>query len=294
LALVVLRSGRLVLEIAPTIGGSVTRLDRIDRDGPHPILRPSDEAALTREGASQAAMHPLVPFANRVPGNLIDLVDPPLSLQPNVTGESAALHGIGWQRPWRVLEARQDFCTLELSVPQQDWTFGFRATQAFTLEDDRLRAEIALENTSDRAIPAGFGFHPYFVRRPGMTLQFRADHFWLEGPGHLPTEAIALPPELDFVTPMPLPYAWRNNCYSGWDGRATLCDPHGPTLHMTASTELPELMLYTPPGAQYFCLEPQSHTPGAATKARAGRPATPLRVLAPSQRMAATLLMELG
>jgi galactose mutarotase-like enzyme len=44
-------------------------------------------------------------------------------------------------------------------------------------------------------------------------------------------------------------------------------------------------MLYTPPGAEFFCLEPQSHTTGAVTRARARPPATPLQVLAAGQHL---------
>jgi galactose mutarotase-like enzyme len=48
-------------------------------------------------------------------------------------------------------------------------------------------------------------------------------------------------------------------------------------------------MLYTPPGAGYFCLEPQSHTTGAVTRARARPPATPLQILASGERLAVDL-----
>jgi aldose 1-epimerase len=285
---IALKSAGLRVEIAPERGGSVTRLDATMRDGARPILRPTGGD----KDASQAAMHPLLPFANRVPDNVIDLAEPPLHLLPNVPGERCALHGIGWQRAWRVLEATPESCALELIV--EDWVFRFRATQRFSVEDNRFHAEITIENTSDRAIPAGLGFHPYFLRRPGMTLQFRAERFWLEGPGHLPTDAIALPPELDFAEPAPLPESWRNNCYSGWDGVARLRDAESVVVHITAGETLRELMLYTPSGADFFCLEPQSHTSGAVTKARARWPATPLRILAPSEGLAGSMTIEVA
>jgi aldose 1-epimerase len=207
-------------------------------------------------------------------------------------GESCALHGIGWQKAWRVTTAQEDRCTLELIVPREEWAFGFRAVQQFRVQGGEFRAEIAVENTTDRPIPVGLGFHPYFVRVKGMTLQFRADRFWLEGPDHLPTDAISLAPELDFSNPAPLPESWRNNCYSGWDGRALLHDPaRGLELRLQASRGLRDLMLYVPPREGYFCLEPQSHTTGAVTRARAHPPAIPLRILAPKERLAAEMTM---
>jgi aldose 1-epimerase len=272
-----LRGDRLRAEITPE-GGSLTRLDLGNGVA---ILHPSD-----------AAMHPLLPFANRVPGNIIDLVDPPLRLPPNVPGEACALHGIGWQRQWRVAEVQEDRSTLELTVSAEDWVFGFRAVQTFHIDDGAFRASLAIENTNDRPIPAGLGFHPYFARRPGMKLQFKAAHFWLEGPGHLPTDPITPPPELDFTTPAAIPDTWRNNCYSGWDGRAVLHDPaFGLEVNIQAGPGLRDLMLYTPPGAAYFCLEPQSHTTGAAIRARAHPPATPLQLLAPAEHLAVDMII---
>lgn len=289
-----LRSRRLDLHIVPGVGGSIARLDLRHSDGAVPILRPADPAAIARDGAVQAAMHPLVPFANRVPDNVIDLVDPPIRLEPNATGERCALHGIGWQRSWRILQAREDRCVMELIVPENDWAFGFRATQELSVQDCRFHASIALENISKRPIPAGVGFHPYFMRTAGMTLQFRAERFWLEGPGYLPTDTISIPPELDFADPAPIPGTWRNNCYSGWDGQAKVCDPaRGLDLHIGASATLGELMLYTPPSAAFFCLEPQSHTSGATNQARAHHPATPLRVIAPSEVIAGDFTVDI-
>jgi len=270
-----LHSDRLHAVIAPQ-GGSVTRLDLESGDAVHPILHPSD-----------LAMHPLIPFANRVPGNIIDLVEPPLRLPPNVPGEACALHGIGWQRVWHVTEANEERCTLELVVKPDDWVFGFRAVQEFNVLGGEFRATLEIENTNDQSIPAGLGFHPYFFRAPGMQIQFNAERFWPEGPGHLPTDAISLPPELDFAAPVPLPDSWRNNCYSGWDGRATIHDPvRGLEVTIRASGPLRDLMLYTPPGAEFFCLEPQSHTTGAVTRARGQPPATPLHILAAGERLA--------
>jgi aldose 1-epimerase len=201
-----------------------------------------------------------------------------------VPGESCALHGIGWQRSWRVVHAFEDRCALELILSEREWPFGFRATQAFNVAGPRFSATIAIENTSRRPIPAGLGFHPYFVRTPGMALEFQATRFWLEGPGYLPTDAISLPAELDFTAPKLLPPSWRNNCYSGWNGCVALHDPaRGLQVTMQANGTLKDLMLYTPPKADYFCLEPQSHTTGAVTKARAAAPAEPLRILQPAE-----------
>jgi aldose 1-epimerase len=54
------------------------------------------------------------------------------------------------------------------------------------------------------------------------------------------------------------------------------------------------LVLYTPPAADFFCVEPVSHVTDAVNLAASGRTDTGLRVLAPGEtlRAAMTLVPE--
>lgn len=291
--LISLQSDELYLEIAPEIGGSVARLDLKLTTGTFlPILRPVSVDALMRGGAAQSAMHPLVPFANRARGNCIDIVEPPLILHSNVADEPCALHGIGWQRPWTIVATSQTDCLMELVVQEGDWVFPFRSTWHLSLAGASLQATLSIENISRRSIPAGIGLHPYFHRMPGMQLSFMAERFWLEGPGHLPTDAISLPAELDFANGRPLPDCWRNNCYGDWRGSLVIDDiERGITINLSASASLPELMIYTPTAAPFFCLEPQSHTTGATARRAADSLAKPLKILQPGETLVGEMIL---
>ncbi len=155
-------------------------------------------------------------------------------------------------------------------------------------------AHLWMRNDAGHEIPAGLGAHPYFPRLPDTTIQFNASHFYLEGPDHLPTEAISLPPELDFSVAANLPTSWRNNAYGGWSGRATISQPTlGYQLSLLANEGLRELMFYTDPGLPRFALEPQSHTSGA-TLHSVTAPQVGLSVLHPGQILAVSLSLSLS
>jgi aldose 1-epimerase len=79
-----------------------------------------------------------------------------------------------------------------------------------------------------------------------------------------------------------------DNVYTGWDGRATIEWPERRAkLEMTSRGPLGFLVLFTPAGEDFLCVEPVSHCTDALNMAAAGATDTGLRVLAPGQRLEA-------
>lgn len=269
----------LTASILPKVGGCLKGLDLKRPDGGvSPVLLAPSTIAACAGDALQSGHFAMLPYVNRARGNTLRCGDQIIPMPPN-TAEPVALHGAGWQGNWRVLSSMQDRCELALDAPD-DYPFRFHARQTFELSDDGLRITLGLTNTSRHTIPVGLGFHPYFPRDTATRLQFDAEWFWLEGPGHLPTDAIRVPPELSFAGSKPLPGKWRANCYTGWAGKAVIEQPSlGYGLSMTASDNCPDLMFYTPPDERFFALEPQSHTSGFVQTTKDDSMATPMRKL---------------
>ena len=54
-----------------------------------------------------------------------------------------------------------------------------------------------------------------------------------------------------------------DNCFDGWDGRATIVWPaRRLRLDLEASAPFRHLVIYVPPGQSFFCVEPVSHANG--------------------------------
>ena len=282
-----LRSRFLVARVLPEIGSCLESVMLIRPDGTTtPVLLAPSVAAMQAGDARQAAHFPMLPFVNRVPGNMLRCEGREFSVAPN-TDEPLALHGTGWQGSWRVLSQSPEACEMELHAPT-GFPFDFRASQKITLSDSALLIEPGLTNTSSHPIPVGLGFHPYFPRDQATRLQFNADWFWLEGPGHLPTDAIRTPPELSFAMSRALPDRWRANCYTGWTGPVVIDQPaRGHRIEMIASKGLRDLMVYAPPGTGFFAVEPQSHTTGFLDTQSDSPTTTPLHALPPNAQFAA-------
>ena len=86
-------------EVLPALGGCIAGLWL---DGV-PVLRAAADPPALRS-AREAGCYPLVPFANRLGHATLQWqgTGPPL-VRPG-GDEPHAIHGVGWQRPWAVLE----------------------------------------------------------------------------------------------------------------------------------------------------------------------------------------------
>lgn len=253
-----IESARLRATIDDETGACVRGLDFLGRDQTwRPVL-----AAAKPEGgdAGASAMFVMFPFANRARDNVLRLAGREFNCEPN-TADPLAIHGYAWQRRWAVETATESACRLRLEA-HCDAQFPVALIQDFRLEASVLVVSLTAHNTGASSLPVGCGWHPYFPHTAETELRFDAQSFWLEGPGHLPTEPLKVPPELSFATSRKVPATWRNNCYQDWSGTATVLQPSlGYSLEMQASPNLRHLLLYTPQ-SNVFALEPQSHVSG--------------------------------
>jgi aldose 1-epimerase len=255
-----LHAGGATLLLAPEIGGGVVQWRHRGR----PMFRPTAPATLAQAAADgnsrQLACYPLVPFSGRVANRRFSWQGVSYDLPERFGG--FAIHGVGWLRPWTVTAQTATSARLELEVaPSVDWPFAFRSWQNFTLAADSLAMEIGIENRHDAAAPCGFGLHPFFPRSPELTLQFTAGSVWHNaGPGEVPSERTAIPPEWDHHEGRKVGPVFIDNDFPGWDGRALLRYPdRGYQIRVTADKVFGHTVVYVPDGRDFFAIEPVSH-----------------------------------
>jgi aldose 1-epimerase len=257
-----LRKGRLGVDLAPEAGGSVARFrcDGID------ILRPMTDDAIASGKGNNAALYPLVPFSNRIANGQLAFEGEVFQLARNWPGVNHPMHGDGWAHPWQVIAATDTSAEIvyeHARAGNGGWPFRYRARQRYRLDDDQLAVAISLENLEDRPVPAGIGLHPFFVRDPDCTLTCRTTFAWRTDAEVLPVERIPVPPDWDFAAGRRPDSVALDNCFDGWDGRATIAWPaRRLRLDLEASEPFRHLVIYTPPGQSFFCVEPVSHANG--------------------------------
>jgi aldose 1-epimerase len=275
-----LRCGELICEIEPDLGGCIRSL----RIGELPVLRPSP-AELT--SARQAASYPLVPYSNRIAQARLQWQGTLYPLVRNNGAEPHAIHGVGWQRPWSVLQG--DDTTALLSYehrPDSAWPFAFDASQAFALRADRLEMTLSITNQSRDPAPAGLGWHPFFAKREHSRIAFAATGRWEMGEDKLPTRRVpssGLDAECASLD--------VDHCYEGWSGEAQLRDER---LKVRVTSSLKRLVVFTTPVRDSIAIEPVSHVNNAMSLVNAGATAADLGLvtLQPGESCTAQMAIE--
>ena len=279
--MVELKAGAMRCEVEPAMGGCLAGLWLQDI----PVLRPPPPEGLA--SARQSGGYPLVPYSNRIGQARLEWEGTLYALVRAGNEEPHAIHGIGWQRPWSVLE--QDERSLMLAYehkPDSHWPFAFDCSHTFRLRETALELTLALTNQSQAPAPAGLGWHPWFMKRSRSRISFEATGRWEMGNDKLPTArkpAHGLDADCAFLD--------VDHCFDGWDGVVHLRDE---SMHVRLRSSLARLVVFTNPKREHIAIEPVSHVNNAVQLHAGGRSAQELglRVLAPGETMVAHMSLE--
>lgn len=270
-------------DIRPDLGGAIAGLWLADV----PVLRSTTTAA-ELSSARQAGSYPLVPFSNRVGHASLQWAGTSHPLIKNNAPEPHAIHGVGWQSPWEVLESGLQFALLSYEhKADAAWPFAFDSSQAFRLTADTLELTLSITNQSDVAAPAGLGWHPYFVKRANSRLTFEATGRWEMNDEKLPTERRSVQGlDVDCAS------LDVDHCFDGWQGVVHLRDEQ---LHTQIRASVSRLVVYTQPTRDFVAIEPVSHVNNAINlMEHTGVPAQELGVcvLQPGESLSADMSIQ--
>ncbi len=235
------------------------------------------------DAPTDMACVPLLPFANRIARGRFTVAGREIVL-PRLDGEAHALHGDGWLSPWDVVDIDRDHATLSFHHPADNWPWRYQAWQELRITGDGYHHTLRLINLGETPMPAGLGLHPWLPRTSATVYRGLHRGRWQMGDDQLPRELIELPAPQDWWHGAPVASQISDTCYTGRHGHLTINWPdRGLALAMAPSALLSFTHVYVPAAADFFCVEPVSHSPDAIH-----RPKEPGLVwLAPGEALAA-------
>lgn len=274
-----LHAGPVRLALRPDLGAAIAGLWHEDL----PVLRSRapEELANVRDSGGYA----LVPYSNRLGWRRFHWLGEAHHTEPNFDGSPHSLHGLAWQRPWKVAAHSVQDAVLTLSHGGDgSWPFPFELRQSFTVNEQALELRLEFTNTAATPAPVGLGWHPYFPRRARSRLHAEVSGRWEVDAAKLPTQCVSQP-GLD----ADVAHLQFDHCFEGWHGAVRIRDE---CLSLQLSSSLERLVVYTPQDADFFCVEPVSHVTNAINM---GDPASlGLRTVQPGETTTAWLKLEIG
>ena len=288
LQVIELRAGATRLEVAPEIGGSITRYASERAGRIVDWMRPASPDALAERAAGGMSSFPLVPFSNRIRDARFRFRGREVQLPQNFRPEPHAIHGHGWRARWTVVERAEARLTVEYRHPAGAWPWAYAAQQTFDLDDERLLVRFAVTNEAREPMPVGFGLHPYFVRTPRVLVRADVGPMWEADADVMPVRLVPPPQQLLLggaglhpdATPL-------DNNFTRFGGRAVIEWPEwNARLRVEADPVYACLVVYTPAGRDFFCVEPATNCIDGFNLADRGRRDTGLIVLDPGDTAA--------
>lgn len=216
----------------------------------------------------------LFPFPNRIHTGRFQWHEKEYSL-PTTDKFGNAIHGLCLDRPWRVIEQKDDLVTgqFQLSIDAPDrmslWPADFVIEVDYEIVHNRLRANFRIGNPSNRALPWGLGTHPYFKlplspnsQVGDCLIEVPADRRW-ELSNCLPTgNLLDLDESYDlrdgaYVSTVKLDDVYTGVQCDGPQFDCTVMDERaGLQVVQTCPPIFREIVVFTPPNRAAVCIEP--------------------------------------
>jgi aldose 1-epimerase len=250
-----------------------------------------------REGRSRldASSFLMIPYSNRIENGTFTFQGRRYQLDH---GERHSIHGDVRTRPWHVVDrlTTRIECTLDSTQHENvNWPWPFEAQAEYSLENHIFSSRLALWNRGETAMPAGFGWHPYFSRalnREGeeVRLRFKVAGVYPDAnDNRIPSgPAQPLTPIQDYSTEKALdPDRFWDACFQGYDGNGTISWPEsGVRLSFACSPECQHLIVYNPP-FPVFAVEPVTNANNGVNLYAAGWPDSGVVPLEPGECLGA-------
>lgn len=281
--MIALNAGDYRLGIEPERGGSIARFDWRDR----PLLRPTCGPSIL-----DVASFPLSPFSNRIAQGRFSFQGRPVQLAPNLPGTAHPhpLHGFAWLAPWQVIAQGPDHAVIACDYLGGEWPWPHRTEQHFTLTPAGLDLRLTVENRAAQPMPAGLGFHPYLPRTATTRLVALHRGEWQTTPDCLPQRLVEQAQPQDWWQGQPVGTREVDTVYTDRQGDLRVEQPDlGLALTISPSENLRHTVIYTPAGADFFCVEPVTHSTDAVNMADCS---DELATLAPGESLSATIRLR--
>ena len=290
------------LEVHPRLGASPVALEAFIEKAWQPVMRPTARALLTGDSSANFSSYNLAPYSNRIKHNKFIFEGREYKLKPNWADGMLTIHGDIRNRALEMsrTETALEFWFDSRTVTDSNFPFDYTFKTRYSLEGDVLTSYLEVQNVGSTPMPAGLGFHPYFVRHflgssSAPLLHFQAKSVYLTDTSRIPDGASqAIPAELDFSSPASAIAVFVDNVYNDWDGLATLeWVGSGYRLRIEGDKIYSHFVAFNGDPDGSIALEPVSHCTDGFNLLAQGVANTGVNILKPGETMSGAMRLKL-
>lgn len=292
--LIQITSGQFTATINPSIGGSLTSWTEKVENKEVDLMRHALPESVEKKAADMTAMFPLVPYSNRIRGGSFIYWGIKRTVPKNHPFVADPLHGEGWQREWNVIEQSATKAVIQFEHNGRDgFPFAYQATETFEVEDSKLIVSLKLTNKGGIPMPCGLGWHPFFEKDSDTIVQFKNKMLWAHEALPPREKPIKVSPEWAFEKGLNINTVDLDTCFGGFDGKVEVTWPsRNRRITMTALHDFGHVVVWTPKGENFFCVEPVTNATDAFNLASRGVIGTGIKTIEPKESLSEKLILE--
>ena len=180
-------------------------------------------------------------------------------------------HGFARRKTFSAVQSGETLAVFTLEDDTQtraEYPFAFRLTVRYELKGDRIFVDVCVENTGNETMYFNFGSHEAYAVDGDFTdwsVEFEKEEdlrvYEQIGPAYLTGKILPL---REKVKELPLSYDLFANSSLAFDGirsRAATLRRCGKPVVRVDFADFDQLLLWTKPGAPFFCIEPWNGIP---------------------------------
>lgn len=260
------------------------------------VMRPTDESHYNNSSLTSSFL--MIPWSNRIREGRFDFDGKSYQLGDLKT-YGTAMHGDVRSREWNIIHA--DETSIRLSFTSTDYEgvnfpFKFYAEAEYKLVDSDFLMTIAIKNIDEQEFPAGFGFHPYFVRGDNEQVKVPCEqHYELENALPITGVPQPLPERLEFRELRQLDEKEIDDVFTSRIEQepAQIAYPDwNLQIDFHADELFKHFILFTPSNKPFFALEPVTNANDGFNLNNQGRENTGVFILKPNEQKQATAYLK--
>jgi aldose 1-epimerase len=290
------------LAVHPLLGASPVALEAMADGAWQAVMRPTSPALLDGDNSASFSSYNLAPYSNRIKNNKFVFQGLEYQMLPNWSDGILTIHGDIRNRELAMIRSKQalEFFYDSRDVSDSNYPFDYSFKTRYAFEADVFVSHLEVQNVGVVPMPAGLGYHPYFMptflgSSAAPKLQFQASSVYLTDTTRIPDGASqAIPPELDFSSPKAATGFFIDNVYNDWDGVAIFeWTGSGYGLRIEGDPIYTHFVVFNGDPDGTVALEPVSHCTDGFNLLAQGVPNTGVRILEPGQMLAGSMRLKL-
>ena len=287
---IILSNNLLQIGILPEVGASLSFMKYKDND----ILRSMDTSEDNLD-SNNASMFLMLPFCGRIRGGSFVYWCITRKMKKNQNGISDPIHGDAWKSEWTVSNKTSNSVTLKMSHDKKEgFPFSYDAEVTYTLNDSDLSISLSITNTAILPMPCGMGIHPFFTKTKDMELKFTSDMVWAHESDPIFDRPYPTPDAWQFETGKALKSTVFDTCFGGFNGTAKITYPtKGYKVLIKADEQFGHMVLYSPKGKGFVCLEPCTNASNAFNLAANGMIGTGIKSIGQNQSVVGNITLSI-